>query len=97
VGVFLRVSPEAGKIRYRSTDIVKEVDISNLKKSPSIFDAGGLNKTLGFSISSPNGRPKSLRFDFEEAPGRPHAYWVKAVQTDGHCAWSSPIYFGSNP
>jgi len=98
VGVFLRVSPGAEKIRYRSAEMVKEVDISNLKESPSTFDAGGLNRTLVFSTSSPRGRPESFRFDFrEKSPGRPSAYWVRAMQMDGNCAWSSPIYFRASP
>jgi hypothetical protein len=98
VGVFLRVSPGAEQISYRSTGMEREVDISKLIESPSIFDAGGLNKTLGFSISSPNGRPESLRFDFrDKSTDRPHAYWVKAMQMDGNCAWSSPIYFRACP
>jgi hypothetical protein len=96
VGVFLRVSRRAKQIRYRSTEVVK-VDISRLRESPFIYDAGGLNRSLNFSISSPHGRPESGKFDFRDnAPDRPHAYWAKLMQMDGHCAWSSPIYFRPN-
>jgi hypothetical protein len=98
VGVFLRITGGTTRIRYRSDEMVKEVDVDNLGDTPTKFDVGGLNQSLQFSNSSPHGRPESGKFVFSEGiQDGPRAYWVKAVQMDGHCAWSSPIYFRSNP
>ncbi len=94
VGAFLKLSGTDPRIRYQCPLVRAEARVSELASVPTTFDAGGLDLRLQFSISSPLGRPESTDFSFTdtgEATGR-HAYWVKAMQMDGHGAWSSPIY-----
>jgi hypothetical protein len=94
VGAFLRLAGTDPRIRYECSLARGEAKASELGPVPMTFDAGGLDLKLRFSISSPIGRPESTEFSFretEEAGGR-HAYWVKAMQMDGHGAWSSPIF-----
>jgi hypothetical protein len=96
VGVFLKLSGTDPRIRYQCPLVGAEAKVTELGPTPTAFDAGGLDLSLRFSISSPLGRPESTEFSFKytgEARGR-HAYWVKAMQMDGHGAWSSPIYMG---
>jgi len=58
------------------------------------WDLGGLEQWVGASTLHTSGDVLDAEFDFLDetaAPGE-RAYWVRVEQTDGHRAWSSPIY-----
>jgi hypothetical protein len=96
VGVCLKVSGRKATVRFASPLVDAEVEVGELGWDPTEFEAGGLNLRLRMSLCCPKGRPDSASFEFvdQDPLGDGHAYWVKAVQLDGHCAWSSPIFVG---
>lgn len=94
-GVFVRVSDGGACLVFESAVIRREVAVRDVTHTPIVCDAGGINQQLVFVRSEPHGRPTDATFRFFDADAAigPRAYWVKVLQTDGHMAWSSPIYF----
>ena len=62
------------------------------------WDLGGLERQVRASTLHTTGDALDAEFAFLDetaAPGE-RAYWVRVEQTDGHRAWSSPIYVTVN-
>ncbi len=62
-------------------------------------DLGGVGRfvTAQLAPESPGPEQVTFRFTDREAPPGEHAYYVRAVQVDGHMAWSSPIFVTYDP
>lgn len=61
-------------------------------------DLGTLEKSVHFHYypEHPEAIPLSIETATPVKAGRPHAaYYLKVTQTDGHLAWTSPIYLES--
>ena len=91
-GVFLKPGDPDASLTFESDLISRTVALGDITPSPLVFDAGGVNQQLLFARTSPNGRPREVRFAFRPPDNAPGAYWVRVVQVDGHMAWSSPIF-----
>lgn len=93
-GVFLKVAGESPSVEFECEAIRQQVSVGVLGPDPLVFDAGGVNREVRFSLCSFEGRPEQLELTYQppRSPAGAHAYWVKLVQLDGHMAWSSPIF-----
>lgn len=93
-GVFIKLSDPGATITFDSPHVCKDIQAEVLTNEPLSVDAGGVNLAVRFSIQTPDPRPMEASFTFRDdpPPSPKHAYWVKAVQIDGHTAWSSPIF-----
>jgi hypothetical protein len=84
----------AGRILFRSAVGSWEIDLADLSDQPQVRSFGGvdmaatvrrypaMNHTLELQLSG----------NWSSPPGRQSAWYVKAIQSDGHTAWSSPIF-----
>ena len=70
------------------------VNIADLDEQVQSFDFGGLGLmvTIQRYPESLSETQLSLNYTVNPKSGRTTPYFVKAVQEDGHMAWSSPIY-----
>ena len=74
------------------------VDLSDLKAAPIGFDFGGmnLNVTIRRYPLEIHQQQLSLKHTVTPVAGETSVYYVKVIQTDGHMAWSSPIFIIRN-
>ncbi len=93
-GVFIKLSDRNATIDFESPHVQKNIPVTGLTDEPMSVNAGGVNLAVRFSIQPPEPRPMESSFTVcDDTPtSARHAYWVKAVQMDGHTAWSSPIF-----
>lgn len=68
-------------------------NVSELLDGNILHDAGGVNLEIRVG-HPPLNTQKSVDLQFIDTNLKPgmNAYWVKAVQTDGHMLWTSPMY-----
>ena len=94
-GVFLKISGQSPVVTYNSKIASVSMNADDLDTAPKVTDTGGVNLQVRMSKCTPQNRPENVRFSYSDNAVRTnrHAYWVKVVQSDGHMAWSSPIYF----
>ncbi|HIJ56105.1 MAG TPA: DUF3604 domain-containing protein, partial [Deltaproteobacteria bacterium] len=71
-----------------------ETNIAELGDQPVIYEFGGLglNVTIQRYPETTEETTLSLEYQAATGPGRAGPYFVKAIQEDGHMAWSSPIF-----
>lgn len=86
-----------GTIEFQSDAGTTKIDLSILtEENPQqVFDYGGVDMQLiveRYGYFEPT-RELNLEQSVTPPAGQLTAYFVKAIQTDGHMAWSSPIYF----
>jgi hypothetical protein len=86
-----------GSLNFYSKQLDCEISAGNLSREPTVFRVGGLEKQLAVYLLSDNGctgRHLVLkrRIDPPATGAARRAIYVKAVQEDGHIAWSSPMY-----
>lgn len=84
---------EQGRIVFDSPVGRCEVDLGNLSQTQH-FDFGGLGMQLCVERypEQLTEYEASLSTTITPPPGQTTPYFVKVVQSDGHMAWSSPIY-----
>ncbi len=89
----LELTPEA-TLTFSSPAISKTFKVAELGQDPTIVEAGGVDLQLEVRWVSDAPGPLDLDWSFtdEAVPAGDHAYWLWVTQTDGACAWSSPIY-----
>jgi hypothetical protein len=85
-----------GRVDFVSAAGVCTVELAELpaKGGKQRFDFGGLDMAVCFERypAQLSGYELSLSDQITPPPGQTTPYFVKAVQSDGHMAWSSPIY-----
>ena len=85
-----------GKIIFESKVGGHAVDVGDLPPDceRNAADFGGLGMFVSVQRypETPSQRCLSLRAELQPPPGQTTAYYVKVLQSDGHMAWSSPIY-----
>lgn len=83
-----------GTLTFDSAAGCTQIDLTNLGTDAAIFTYGGLDMQLVIQRYPAVLAGLELTIDIEDSvptTGR-SAYFVKALQADGHMAWSSPIY-----
>ena len=85
-----------GRLSFESLMGSCETNIAALGDKPVAYDFGGLglNVTIQRYPESTEETALSLEYQAAPAPGRTVPYFVKAIQEDGHMAWSSPVFIG---
>jgi len=97
IDLFLE-EPRAGRIEFRSKVGSASVDLSDIRTDSKAFDFGGLDLKLIFQRYPLEIETLDLTLEHTFDPGRSrthpilHPILIKAVQEDGHTAWSSPIF-----
>jgi hypothetical protein len=86
-------SASQGQLSFESPAGGCQVDLEALD-APATFDLGGLEMRICVERypEQLEDLALSLRRQVQPAKGRLTPFLVKAVQSDGHMAWSSPIY-----
>ena len=71
-----------------------EVDLRALAEQTAKFDAGGLNRTISvYRLPEQDwSRRVTLDHTVTFAGGADLPVYLRVTQSDGHQAWSSPIY-----
>jgi len=88
----------SGTIRFQSEIGTLEVDLSTLGHQEQKADFGGLDLrvTICRYPMELNECELSLQKTLSPCLADQTAFYVKAIQSDGHAAWSSPIYISWN-
>ncbi|MEM6624157.1 MAG: DUF3604 domain-containing protein [Pseudomonadota bacterium] len=83
-----------GHLTVETNLVTGTVDIAQLGLEDHRLDAGGLDRAIVIRRLPDGQTPQSWRVSAPIAPepGRQRALWVRITTTDGHQAWSSPIY-----
>ncbi len=98
-GVDLWLSSEAqGRVTFASETATVDTDLASLAAdgTPTRFEVGGLDlhvEAMRYAEEVAT-TMLSLRTTFDAPAGHTTPLFVKAIQTDGHMAWASPIYLG---
>ena len=104
-GIDLRLDrADGGRLIFESTVGRCEVDLAELRLGPEesdrqrLFDFGGLGMQVCVERYPEVVEEYSLQLTKTLSPpaGKRTPYFVKALQTDGHAAWSSPIYINGH-
>jgi hypothetical protein len=93
-GVMLRLDSPDARVTFESASATVSFRAEEITPEPRVFPAGGVNRQVRVSRTAPQVRAHEALLRWAEqspAAGR-HAYWLRAVQADGHMAWSSPLY-----
>jgi len=87
-----------GELVFDSAAGVTRIDLSRLGKDPVVFDYGELDMQLVVQRYPERVKGLALAIDMSDCvPAQgPSAYFVKAIQCDGHMAWSSPVYVSAS-
>ncbi|MEM7151511.1 MAG: DUF3604 domain-containing protein [Myxococcota bacterium] len=85
---------QTGRLVLRTQTGDVEVDLSTLDATGVTRQFGGLDlhATVARYPAQVDDRTLRLRYALPVQPGETAAVMVKAVQCDGHMAWSSPVY-----
>jgi len=86
--------PRAGTLTVETNIVSGAVDLAQLGDSTIVFDGGGLDRRL--SVYRLPGTDWSRRLTLDHivtfAGGADLPVYLRVTQSDGHQAWSSPIY-----
>ena len=93
-GVVLELdAPADAVLRFETEPATFEIEYGDIGPEPYVVEAGGVRQRVEVQRVSPLSRGHvAFHFRDEAAPPGEHAYWVKVLQTDGYCAWSSPVF-----
>jgi len=83
-----------GSLRIETNVVSGEVDLRALAEQTAKFDAGGLNRTISVYRLPEQDWSRHVKFDHSVSftGGSDVPVYVRITQSDGHQAWSSPIY-----
>ena len=83
-----------GTLRIETNVVSGEVDLRALAEQTAKFDGGGLNRSVSVYRLPEQDWSRHVKFDHSVsfAGGRDVPVYVRVTQSDGHQAWSSPIY-----
>ena len=87
--------PEVGTLSFKTNQVAFDLPVSEIAMDDHSFDAGGLFKRVRvFRLPT---QMQNQAYHFERPinlrPQGDTRIYVKAIFEDGHCAWSSPMYF----
>ncbi|MGD2200137.1 MAG: DUF3604 domain-containing protein [Candidatus Bathyarchaeota archaeon] len=94
-GVILRLdAPDDAEVHFHTGPASFTFKPSEIGYEPLVVEAGGVNQRVRVSALKAGELPRSLEFKVVDTNPEPgvNAYWVKAVQSNGAMAWSSPVY-----
>ena len=98
-GVILEIEERANAtLLFRTPPCAFDLRLRDLKGYPVVYPAGGINLAVEVRrLPEPGALPLEMEMDFTDhsRPGLKRsvsAYYVKAVQSDGHVAYTSPVY-----
>jgi hypothetical protein len=86
--------PRQGRLAIETSVVSGEVDVAELGEQTISFDGGGLGRSLSV-YRLPEGdwsRDVALAHSVRFAGGGDLPVYLRVTQSDGHQAWSSPIY-----
>jgi len=98
-GVILKLdAPNDAEVIFYSKPMTFAFKLNDITYEPMVVEAGGVNQRVKVSEISGGELPRSLDFSYvDERPKHGvNPYWVRAVQSDGGMAWSSPVYVNYN-
>jgi hypothetical protein len=83
-----------GSLRIETNVVSGEVALRALAQQTAKFDAGGLNRTISVYRLPEQDWSRRVKFDHRVSftGGSDVPVYVRITQSDGHQAWSSPIY-----
>jgi hypothetical protein len=83
-----------GRVMFRSPPGVVAADLATLDVAGCMEHFGGVDLRAGIARypEAPADRTLELAFAVDVPPAGPTPLFVKAIQVDGHVAWSSPVY-----
>jgi hypothetical protein len=100
-GVILEVDgDDRTQLRFASGPVTFSFRLGEVGAAGLSVPAGGVNLQVQVYWTPAAPGPKDLTFTFQDPaplPGATNAYWVRALQADGHLAWSSPLFFDCEP
>lgn len=85
-------------LHFESPLITFAATLKDISGEPMVWDAGGVRQQVRLERLPAFGLGRTLRIEHVDEGIKPgwNAYYVKAVQADGHMGWASPIYVLSN-
>jgi hypothetical protein len=100
VGVLVEVdAADTAQLRFDTQPSQFEISLGDVRAEDFRVDAGAEQRGVAITTRHLTGEQCDASFNFQDdrvEPG-PHAYWVRAIQSDFHRAWTSPIYVSVAP
>jgi hypothetical protein len=100
VGVLVEVdAADTAQLRFDTQPAEFEISLGEVRSEDFRVDLGAEQKRVVITTRHFEGDQCDASFNFQEGgvqPG-PRAYWVKAIQSNFHRAWTSPIYVSVAP
>ena len=96
-GVLLKLEGnDDTEVTFKTDPVTFKFKPRDIKYEPTVIDAGGLNQRVKVSTIKED-LPDTLEFTYKDESAKKglNAYWVRIVQSDGHQAWTSPIFIES--
>jgi hypothetical protein len=86
--------PRRGTLRLETNVVSGEVDLQSLADDAAIFEGGGLGRAISvYRLPEEDwGRHVKIEHSVTFAGGADLPVYLRVTQSDGHQAWSSPIY-----
>jgi hypothetical protein len=83
-----------GTLRLETNVVAGEVDLQSLADDAAIFEGGGLGRRISIYRLPEEDWSRQVKFDHTVtfAGGDDLPVYLRVTQSDGHQAWSSPIY-----
>ena len=95
VGVLVEVdAADTAQLHFDTPPAQFEISLGDVRAEDFRVDAGAEQRGVAITTRHLAGDRCDATFDFQAdtiEPGQ-HAYWVRAIQSDFHRAWTSPIY-----
>lgn len=94
VELVLENPSNTGELQFDSKVVDQKVELSDLLPDGAYFELGGIDISLAIH-RYPNAMGSyqlNLEHQIDQHPDKKTAYYVKVTQSDGHMAWSSPIF-----
>jgi hypothetical protein len=83
-----------GTLRLETNVVAGEVDLQSLAEDAAIFEGGGLGRRISIYRLPEEDWSRHVKVDHTVtfAGGADLPVYLRVTQSDGHQAWSSPIY-----
>lgn len=93
----VELSVDAGDdsvLHFESPSIKFSTTLKDISGEPMVKDAGGVRQQVRLQRLPAFGLGRTLQIEYVDEAIQPgwNAYYVKAIQADGHMGWASPIY-----